>query len=134
MESTTVLKALAAARGGKSLATLTAELLLPKPTRFEKRTASALIGGAKLREGLREARRAGHCVEINQTGVGVTRLAAPVFDSREVQAAIGLSVPASGADRMRVKKWLKLVRQGAARITNSLRSSSRSDPRRESYP
>jgi len=99
--------------------------------RLQKRTPSTVVDAKRLRDIFQEICRAGYSIEVDQTDVGVTCLAAPIFDVRGVQAAISLSVPSSRIDKAQTDKWLKRVRHIAKRITKNLRSTSAASAHRK---
>ncbi|HEY1597989.1 MAG TPA: IclR family transcriptional regulator [Pirellulales bacterium] len=92
--------------------------------RLQKKTTSTVIDVAKLQRVLQEVHGSGYSIEVDQTDVGVTCLAVPIFDTRGVRAAISLSVPSSRTDKLQNGKWLKLLQQGALRITKQLKTGA----------
>jgi DNA-binding IclR family transcriptional regulator len=92
--------------------------------RLQKKTPSTVVDAATLQRLLQEVHRDGYSIEVDQTDVGVTCLAVPIFDVRGVRAAISLSVPSSRIDKLQTSKWLKLLQQGALRITKQLKTGS----------
>jgi DNA-binding IclR family transcriptional regulator len=94
---------------------------------FRKRTPHTVVDPPLLRGILQETHRLGYSIEIDQTDLGVTCLAAPILDNG-VKAAISLSIPSPRADDKSLAKILKLVQQTAAKIGNLLKKETSKRP------
>jgi IclR family acetate operon transcriptional repressor/IclR family KDG regulon transcriptional repressor len=92
--------------------------------RMTRRTAKTVVQRASLTAILDQARRQRYAIEIDQTDVGVTCLAAPIFDSRGVRAALSLSVPSPRMTGEHTDRWLALVLSSAAKISRLLKAAA----------
>ena len=96
------------------------EFLLRHAT-IEKRTPKTVVDPDELMTILRQVRADGLATESDQTDLGVSCIAAPVFDAEGIAAAISLSAPqvrmADGAS----DGWQTLVKDAANSITQRLR-------------
>lgn len=97
--------------------------------KMTRRTAKTVVKRASLAAILDEARRQGYAIESDQTDVGVTCLAAPIFDSRGVRAALSLSVPSPRMTGEHADRWLALVQSSAAKISRLLKLRTPRTPR-----
>jgi IclR family acetate operon transcriptional repressor/IclR family KDG regulon transcriptional repressor len=96
--------------------------LLNQSVALERRTPATVTEPDRLREILAEVRRDGYAVEHDQTDVGVTCVAAPVFRGEDVAAAISLSVPTARAIGQRLGELVDAVRTAAAAVSKRLGS------------
>jgi DNA-binding IclR family transcriptional regulator len=87
---------------------------------IEKRTPHTVIEPDELEAILAQARHEGFAVEENQTDLGVTCVAAPIFDREAVVAAISVSAPLVRLSSDRRLQVIELVRDAARRIGTQL--------------
>lgn len=90
----------------------------------EKRTPKTVTSVEQIRQVLTDARQEGFAIERDQTDVGVTCMAAPVFDRGDVVAAISISAPSARAVGAE-EKWLRALRRVAAEATRRLEERTR---------
>ncbi len=96
------------------------EFLLRHAT-IEKRTPKTVIEETEIKKILTRVAKNGFAVEEDQTDLGVSCIGAPLFDNEGVVAAISLSAPAVRINKPDTKKkWIELLCDGAARISNTL--------------
>ncbi len=70
------------------------------------------------------AQKNGYAIERDQTDVGVTCIAAPVFDDQGVIAAISVSLPTARAADGREQQLVEAVRRAAEQLTGELRQQA----------
>lgn len=86
----------------------------------ERRTPQTVIDPDELRRVLDEARERGFAIEENQTDLGVTCIAAPVFEADSVVAAISISLPSVRAHEAARGELIDAIRAAAAELTRRL--------------
>ncbi len=96
------------------------EFLLRHAT-IEKRTPKTVVDPAELLKILRQVKADGVAVEDDQTDLGVSCMAAPLFDDEGVVAAISLSAPRVRMDNESRERWLELIKESAGAITKRLK-------------
>jgi len=74
---------------------------------------------------LKEVEVEGIAFEEDQTDLGVTCIAAPIFDNDGVVAAISLSAPSVRMKKTVQTRWKQLLREGAAAISLRLQGNTR---------
>lgn len=87
----------------------------------ERRTPRTITDADRLRQILIEARRLGIAFERDQTDLGTTCLAAPVFSHGEVVAAISISGPSTRAVGME-EQWVSALRRTVVEAERELAS------------
>lgn len=90
----------------------------------ERRTAKTVTSADQIRQFLVEAKKLGYAVERDQTEIGVTCLAAPVFDRGEPVAAISISAPSARVAGSE-EKWVRALRRVAAEASKKLEERTR---------
>lgn len=88
---------------------------------MEKRTPETVTSRAEIKQLLDDVREQGLAVEENQTDIGVTCIAAPIFEGDEVVAALSVSLPTIRADAKQIAQLKKKIIRAVADITNRLR-------------
>lgn len=102
---------------------------LPEPQRelllasvpLEARTAHTIIEPEKLRCELNRVAEQGHAIEIDQTDLGVTCVAAAIFEGGAPAGAISISVPSARFDSTAEKALLLALRAAVQRVERELR-------------
>ncbi len=102
----------------------TIELML-RTEIFSPPTPKTVVDPARLREILQQAKRDGYAIERDQTDLGVTCVAVPVYWQHEVIAAISVSAPTARVDQQREKRWAVLLQKGAKKMEKSLNSEKK---------
>jgi IclR family transcriptional regulator, KDG regulon repressor len=88
--------------------------------RLAKRTPATITDAARLRSAIALARRQGYAIEVDETDVGVTCIAAPIVSGDEAAGAISVSVPSARAANAARQKLVKRVREAAAKASRRL--------------
>lgn len=88
----------------------------------EPRTPATVTSKRELRRVLAEAHEQGFAHERDQTDLGVSCIAAPVFDEDGVRAAISLSLPTSRAENA-LPRLIAMVRATAHRLSQRLKGA-----------
>ena len=96
------------------------DYLLNEPHGFAKRTPYTAVEEASLRAILEKVRRDGYALERDQTDVGVTCIAAPIWEEGSVIAAISISAPTARVGGAREKELVNAVCDAASAITEQL--------------
>jgi len=91
-------------------------------TRLTKRTPAAIADVAKFRSVIATVRRQGYAIEVDETDVGVTCIAAPILSGDEAAGAISVSVPSARATGAAGRQLLKRVREAATKASRRLES------------
>lgn len=98
------------------------EFLLRHAT-IEKRTPKTVVDHNELLKILRQVKADGIATERDQTDLGVSCIAAPIFDSQAVAAAISLSAPQVRLDAKDQAELARLIRNAAASISKRLQAA-----------
>jgi IclR family KDG regulon transcriptional repressor len=98
------------------------EKLLAK-ARLERRTTATITDRKQLLAVLAQVAEEGHAIEVDETDIGVTCIAAPVFSKGVVSGAISLSAPTARVTAENRERLVKLVKR-AARVTSTRLSKS----------
>jgi DNA-binding IclR family transcriptional regulator len=88
--------------------------------RLAKSTPATITNSAKLRSVITTARRQGYAIEVDETDVGVTCIAAPIVSGDEAAGAISVSVPSARATGAACQQLVKRVREAAAKASRRL--------------
>jgi DNA-binding IclR family transcriptional regulator len=88
--------------------------------KLERRTPHTVTRLDELKKILEKTRASGIAVEEGETDVGVTCMAAPVFDAGRVIAGLSVSVPTARLDASDRQELYRIVRDAAARLTDIL--------------
>jgi DNA-binding IclR family transcriptional regulator len=88
----------------------------------ELRTPATVTSKRELRRVLAETREQGYAHERDQTDLGVSCIAAPVFDENGVKAAISLSLPTTRAENA-LPRLIAMVRATAHRLSQRLKGA-----------
>lgn len=75
---------------------------------------------SKLKQFLEQSRKLGYAVENGETDIGVTCIAAPIFDGSEVVAGLSVSMPTARLNAADQQEIVGVVKDAAARITTAL--------------
>ena len=86
---------------------------------IEKRTPHTIVEPDELDAILDAIRKTGYAVEENQTDLGVTCVAAPIFDDENVVAALSVSAPIVRMSESKRAKVVKLVRSAADALSSA---------------
>lgn len=93
--------------------------------KLERRTQNTVTTPRQLKLELERVRRQGFAIETDETDLGVTCIAAPIFAGREVSGAVSVSTPSAravGAYRGRLVKLVQdACRNASKRLTRSQR-------------
>jgi DNA-binding IclR family transcriptional regulator len=85
---------------------------------IEKRTPHTIVEPDELDAILDAIRKAGYAIEENQTDLGVTCVAAPIFDGENVVAAMSVSAPIVRMSESKRAKAVRLVRSAADALSS----------------
>jgi DNA-binding IclR family transcriptional regulator len=99
--------------------------LILRTDAFSPPTPKTIVDPAKLREILNQAKRDGYAIERDQTDLGVTCVAVPVYWQHEVIAAISISAPTARVDPHREKQWAASLQKAAKKMEKSLNNEKR---------
>jgi len=88
--------------------------------KLERRTPCTVIRIDELRRILDKTKVIGIAVEEGETDIGVTCIAAPVYDNGKTVAALSVSVPTARLDASGRQELYSIVRDAAARLTDIL--------------
>ena len=83
-------------------------------------TSNSVNTSAKLRQILQETQKHGYAFEDGETDIGVTCIAAPIFDGPEVVAGISVSMPTARLDAADRRETYAMIKDAAARISTTL--------------
>lgn len=83
-------------------------------------TPNGINSTAKLRQVLDQAKKQGVALEDGETDIGVTCIAAPIFDGAEVVAGISVSMPTARLDAADRQETFGMMKDAAARISATL--------------
>jgi DNA-binding IclR family transcriptional regulator len=95
-------------------------LFLLRHAAIEKRTPHTVVDAIKIKKILKTVAEDGFAYEEEQTDLGVACIAAPIFDSEGVVAAVSLSAPLVRMNPTVVEQWKELIRSGAKEISDRL--------------
>jgi IclR family KDG regulon transcriptional repressor len=87
---------------------------------IEKRTPKTIVAPIRLKKILKQVASEGVAYEEEQTDLGVACIAAPIFDSEGVVAAISIAAPQARMAGINVSKWKHAIREAADAISRSL--------------
>lgn len=86
--------------------------------RLERRTPATITDRKRLLDVLAQVATQGYAIEIDETDIGVTCIAAPVFNKDAVIGAISISAPSARVTAANLERLVKLV-QRAGRVASS---------------
>ena len=92
---------------------------------IEKRTPYTIVDATKIKRILKDVEAEGIAFEEDQTDLGVSCIAAPIFDNDGVVAAISLSAPSVRMKKTVKTQWKQLLREGAAAISLRLQGTTK---------
>ena len=92
---------------------------------IEKRTPQTIVDAIKIKRILKDVEAKGIAFEEDQTDLGVSCIAAPIFDNDGVVAAISLSAPSVRMKKTVQTQWKQLLREGAAAISLRLQGTTK---------
>jgi DNA-binding IclR family transcriptional regulator len=88
--------------------------------KLERRTPATIASARPLKAELAKVRRQGFAIEADETDLGVTCVAAPIFAAGEVSGAMSVSVPSARAVGPYRSRLVKLVQDAARHASKRL--------------